>query len=56
MVNIVDEELKTDVSEDIRAASITANISPLTPAGNNSFTNMEKAMLLQPDLKRLMFY
>ena len=32
MVNIVEEELKMEVREDIRAANITANIIPLNKA------------------------
>ena len=31
MVNIVDAELKMEVSDDMSAASITANISPAIP-------------------------
>jgi len=31
MVKMVDEELNTDVSEDIRAAIIAANIRPFKP-------------------------
>ena len=33
MVNRVDAELKIEVREDMRAASITANIRPETPVG-----------------------
>ena len=51
MVKMVDEELKMDVNEDIRAASMTANIMPLIPLGNKLFTNFTKAMFVQPDLK-----
>ena len=47
----MEDELKIDVRDDIRAANMTANISPLTPAGNNSFTSLAKAILVQPDLK-----
>ena len=52
MVKMVDEELKMDVNEDIRAANMTANIMPLTPLGSKLFTNFTKAMFVQPDLKR----
>ena len=34
MVKIVEAELKIEVKEDIRAASITANISPLSTVKN----------------------
>ena len=51
MVKMVDEELKMDVNEDIRAANMTASIIPLTPLGNKLFTNFTKAMFVQPDLK-----
>lgn len=50
MVKIVEEELKMEVRDDIRAAIMTANINPLSPSGIFSFTNMMKAMLVQPDL------
>ena len=53
MVNIAELELKMDVSEDMRAASMTARRSPLSPSGNVSFTSMMKAMLVQPDLKKI---
>ena len=33
MVNIVEAELKIDVSEDMRAAIITASIAPAIPTG-----------------------
>lgn len=48
---MVDAELKIDVSEDIRAANITASISPLIPSGSCSFTSIMKAMLEHPPLK-----
>lgn len=51
MVNMAELELKMEVSEDMRAASMTASRSPLSPTGNVSVTNLMKAMLLQPDLK-----
>ena len=34
MVKIVEAELKIEVKEDIKAASITANISPLSTVNN----------------------
>ena len=48
MVKMVEEELKMLVREDIRAASITANIIPLNPVGMSSVTSLTKAMLVQP--------
>ena len=48
MVKIVEEELKMDVSEDMRAASMTASIIPLAPVGMSSVTSLTKAMLVQP--------
>ena len=48
MVKIVEEELKIEVREDMRAASITANIIPLAPVGISSVTSLTKAMLVQP--------
>ena len=48
MVKIVEEELKIEVREDMRAASITASIIPLAPVGINSVTSFTKAMLVQP--------
>ena len=50
MVKMVEDELKIDVNEDIKAESITANIKPRSPTGNNSLTNMTKAKLVHPDL------
>ena len=50
-MKIVDDELKIEVSEDIKAANITANMRPLNPAGNNSLTNLTKARFVQPYLK-----
>ena len=37
MVKMVEEELKMEVREDIRAANITANIIPLKPGINFFF-------------------
>ena len=51
MVKIVDEELKIEVKDDIKAANITANIRPRTPTGSKLFTNFTKAIFVQPDLK-----
>ena len=51
MVKIVDEELKIDVKDDIKAANITANIRPRTPTGSKLFTNFTNAIFVQPDLK-----
>ena len=56
MVNMAELELKMEVSEDMRAASMTASRSPLNPTGNVSFTNLMKAMLVQPDLKYQCFF
>ena len=47
---MVEEELKMEVKEDIRAESMTANINPLIPTGRSSLTNLTKARLVQPDL------
>ena len=49
MVNMVDEELKMEVREDMRAASMTAIMAPRIPAGISSVTSFTKAMLLQLD-------
>ena len=38
MVNIVDDELKIDVSEDINAAIMHASIRPRSPLGISSMT------------------
>ena len=38
MVKMVDDELKMEVREDMRAASITANMRPRTPTGMVSVT------------------
>jgi hypothetical protein len=51
MVKIVEDELKIEVSDDMRAAIMTANIRPLRPSGIFSFTSMMKATLVQPDLE-----
>ena len=51
MVKMAELELKMEVREDMRAASTTARRSPRSPTGNVSFTNLMKAMLVQPDLK-----
>ena len=48
MVEMVEEELKMLVSEDINAANITANIIPRAPVGMSSVTSLTKAMLVQP--------
>ena len=50
MVNMVEEELKMEVREDMRAASMTAIMAPRIPAGISSVTSFTKAMLLQLDL------
>ena len=52
MVKMVELELKMEVSEDMRAASITASIKPLAPTGIFSFTSMMKATLVQPFLEK----
>ena len=52
MVKMVEEELKMEVREDMRAASITASMSPRSPVGIFSFTSMMKARLVHPDLER----
>ena len=51
MVKMAELELKMEVREDMRAASMTARRRPLSPTGRVSFTNLMKAMLVQPDLK-----
>ena len=51
-MKIVDEELKIDVREDIKAANMTANMRPRTPEGNNSFTSLTKARFVHPDLQK----
>lgn len=48
MVKMVEAELKMEVSEDMRAANITANIRPLMPTGILSLTSMMKATLVHP--------
>ena len=48
MVKMVEEELKIEVKDDIRAASITANIIPLAPVGISSVTSFTNAMLVHP--------
>ncbi len=50
---MVEDELKIDVSELMRAASITASIRPLRPVGIFSFTSMMKARLVHPDLSTI---
>ena len=47
-VNMVALELKMAVSDDIRAASMTAMRSPLRPSGINSLTSRINATLVQP--------
>ena len=51
MVKMVELELKMDVREDIRAASMTANMRPRTPTGIFSLTSLMKARLVQPALE-----
>ncbi len=48
---MVEDELKIEVSEDINAASMTASMSPRTPAGSSSLTRSTKATLVHPALK-----
>ncbi len=50
MVKMVDEELKIELSEDMRAASMTANMRPRRPSGMSSLTSMMKAKLVHPFL------
>ena len=54
---MVEAELKMEVSEDMRAANMTASIRPLRPTGIRLLTSKMKALLLQPDLqfKRMPF-
>ncbi len=52
MVKMAELELNMEVSEDMRAASITASMSPLKPTGIVSLTSLMKAMLVQPALKK----
>ena len=40
MVKSVDDELKMEEREDIKAATITANIRPLRPSGISFSTNV----------------
>jgi hypothetical protein len=49
IVNIVLLELNIDVSDDIRAAIITANIRPRAPLGINLMTSNGYAMFEHPD-------
>ena len=51
MVKMVELELKMEVSEDMRAASMTASISPRRPTGIFSLTSLTKARLVQPALE-----
>ena len=48
VVKMVEAELKTEVREDMRAAIITASISPRSPVGMRSRTRRMKAMFVQP--------
>ena len=48
IVNIALLELKIEVKEDIKAAIITANMSPLAPGGISSITSLGYAILEQP--------
>ena len=48
MVKIVEEELKIEVNEDMRAANMTASIIPLAPVGISSVTSLTNAMLVHP--------
>ena len=48
MVKMVEDELKIDVKDDMRAASMTANIIPRAPVGISSVTSLTKAMLVHP--------
>ena len=50
-VKMVELELKMEVREDMRAASMTASIRPLTPTGIFSFTSLTKARFVQPALE-----
>ena len=47
IVKSVDAELKMEVRSDIRAASMTASITPLSPSGMMPRTRAGKAVLLQ---------
>ena len=55
MVKIVEEELKIDVRDDIRAAIITANMRPFRPDGISSSTSLTYAMFVQPDSELQIF-
>ena len=48
IVKITLHELNTEVSEDIRAAIITATINPLNPLGITSIINFGYAIFEQP--------
>ena len=52
MVKMVDAELKIDVSDDIKAANITANIKPLIPE-KTSLSYIIQLIFL-PDAQRLL--
>ena len=47
--------MKIEVSEDMRAANITANIRPRRPTGISSLTNFTKALLEHPTLGKREF-
>ncbi len=48
IVNMTEHELNTEVSEDIRAAIMTATINPLKPLGITSIINLGYAIFEQP--------
>ena len=50
IVKRVDAELKMDVRSDIRAASMTASITPLRPSGMMPSTSAGKAVLREVTL------
>ena len=55
IVNIVEDELNIEVSEDIKALSMTANMIPLAPVGIRFRTNFGYAMLEHPERVPQMF-
>ena len=55
MVKMVEEELKIEVRDDIRAAIITASMRPFRPGGISSSTSLTYAMFVQPDSELQIF-
>ena len=55
MVKMVEEELKIDVRDDMRAAIITASMRPFRPGGMSSRTSLTYAIFVQPDSELQIF-